>query len=111
MRKGTIALFVVIAFICSATFALAAKAPDTVTMKGATKGTVTFSHKGHIDTAKIACKECHHKGGNQKCDMCHKADCKPGGTPCMKEAAHKKCIGCHKTKNQGPKGCNDCHKK
>jgi hypothetical protein len=114
MRKGTIALFVALAFICSlGTAYAAAKGPASVTMKGATKGAVTFNHKLHSETQKIACKQCHHTGDvSKKCDTCHKAECKPGAKPiCMKDAMHKNCIDCHKKQNKGPKMCNECHKK
>jgi len=121
MRKGTIALVVVVAFIFAVTAAFAAKAPDVVTLKGATKGPVELSHKKHAETMKIACKECHHTMKSpsepvKKCDACHKADAKPGAKPMsLKDAFHTNCWkGCHvKEKQAGKKAptmCNECHK-
>jgi hypothetical protein len=110
MRKGTIALFVALAFMCSLFVGMsyAAKPPaKDLTLKGATKGAVTFSHAKH----KMSCKECHHKGEpTQKCESCHKAAAE-GKTPSLKEAFHKNCQGCHKAQKKGPQTCNDCHKK
>jgi hypothetical protein len=125
MRKGTIALVVALAFLCSLTVAFAAKAPDKVTLKGATKGPVEFTHKTHAETLKIACTECHHvkkdgknvwKQGDpvQKCDACHKATAKPGDKPMgLKEAFHKNCVDCHKKEKaagkKAPVSCTECH--
>lgn len=63
----------------------------------AKKGDVTFNHKLHQDMIKN-CKACHVKT--------------PGKIEGFdKNAAHKMCIGCHKTKNAGPVTCKECHKK
>jgi len=112
MRKGTIALFVALAFLCSlfAGVSIAAKATaptKPLTLKGKTKGPVAFTHVNH----KMDCKECHHKGEpSDKCEKCHKPAAE-GKTPGLKDAFHKNCMGCHKAKKQGPTKCDECHKK
>ncbi|MFH0810505.1 MAG: cytochrome c3 family protein [Pseudomonadota bacterium] len=124
MRRGTIALILVAAFVCAMGVASAAqKAPDTISLKGATKGAVEFTHKKHVDL-KTACADCHHvykdgknvwKQGDpvQKCDACHKTGPKPIA---LKDAFHNNCWkGCHvKEKKAGkpaPTTCTECHKK
>ncbi len=83
-----------LALVCfSASIAMAA---DTITFP--TKmGTVTFPHKAHQQSLK-------------NCKLCHtKAPGKIAGF--NKDAAHKLCISCHKTKGAGPTTCKECHKK
>lgn len=127
MKKGTVAVVVALAFLCTLAVAFAAqKAPDTVSLKGKTKPAVEFTHKKHAEDLKIACKDCHHvykdgknvwKQGDpvQKCGACHKAEGKPGDKPmALKEAFHENCWkGCHvKAKKEGKKAptmCNECH--
>jgi len=111
--KKIVMLVAMVAFLAMASVAFcnpAAPAGD-LSMKGAKKGAVNFSHKIHAEKAGISdCKTCHHKGEPQKCDSCHKE--KAGDAPSMKTAAHKQCKGCHKkSKNKAaPTSCKKCHK-
>ncbi len=71
-------------------------AADVITFP-AKMGNVTFPHKMHQEMLKN-CKLCHEKT--------------PGKIPGFgKDAAHKLCIGCHKSKGKGPTTCTACHKK
>lgn len=115
--KKIVMLVAMVAFLAMASVAFcnpAAPAGD-ISMKGAKKGAVNFSHKLHAEKAGVsACKDCHHKykgeGEPQKCDSCHK-DKKEGKAIKMKDAAHKQCKGCHKkSKNKAaPTKCKACH--
>jgi hypothetical protein len=103
--------FIIVAFVVSLAFLpaslLAQTPPDSVTESGSF-GNVTFSHKDHVATIGD-CKQCHHQGESpvQKCEACHTADSKVA----KKDAYHKNCTECHKSKGKGPTGCMDCHKK
>ncbi len=83
-----------LALVCfSASIAMAA---DTITFP-AKMGAVTFPHKMHQQTVK-------------NCKTCHAT--KPGKIEGFgKDAAHKLCIDCHKSKGKGPTTCKACHKK
>ena len=102
-------------------------APDTVVMKGETKGAVTLSHKKH--SAATECTTCHHESRTekaktsdyQKCTECHT---KPATEPmktALRDAFHNgmakqgSCIDCHvKEAAAGktvPVKCADCHLK
>jgi len=94
----------------------AADAPEKAVLK-AKMGDVTFPHKFHTDTQKVACVTCHHttkEGGTpEKCSKCHGTDPK---APAAKDAFHKVCQDCHKQKNEkegkkAPTKCTECHKK
>ena len=90
MKKIIVALFVAVAFACTAVAAEVMEFP-------ATMGKVTFNHKKHQEALK-ECKLCHEKG--------------PGKIEGFgKEWAHKTCKGCHEEKKAGPTKCNECHKK
>ncbi|MEW6102402.1 MAG: cytochrome c3 family protein [bacterium] len=67
-------------------------------------GSITFSHKRHIE---ISCSKCHHKDIPQSCKNCH---LKPEelNIPKLKGAYHQQCILCHKVM-KGPVECRDCH--
>ena len=105
MKKLIIVVFLIsLAFLPASL--LAQTPPDSVTESGSF-GNVTFNHKTHSTSTE--CKQCHHNGESpvQKCESCHTADSKVS----KKDAYHKNCVECHKTKGAGPTGCMDCHKK
>ena len=120
--KKTANLFVLSAFalvLLGSTGALAA-APDKVVLN-AKLGNVTFAHKTHAETLKIACKTCHHtmKEGETapaKCTTCHGMDAKASKA---QDAFHGKCKVCHKEENEKNKkaapvkcsGAGGCHVK
>jgi predicted CXXCH cytochrome family protein len=91
--KKVMSAMIMVVFAASA--AMAAAAPDTVTMT-AKNGNVAFNHKAHA--AGGDCKSCHGEGTPAKVDL-------------DKAAAHKLCIDCHKAKSAGPTKCGECHKK
>lgn len=75
----------------------AALAGDTIVLKAANVGDVTFPHVKHQELLK-------------DCKICHTAG--PGKIEGFgKDAAHKLCKGCHETKKAGPTKCGECHKK
>jgi len=92
MKKVLSAMIMV---VFAASFALAADAPDTVTLN-AKNGNVAFNHKAH--SAAGDCKSCHGEGTPAKLTL-------------GKEAAHKLCKDCHQAKGAGPTKCGECHKK
>ncbi|MBI5528434.1 MAG: cytochrome c3 family protein [Deltaproteobacteria bacterium] len=116
----------IVAVVLAATFtfvavAFAAAAKDSYTFD-AKNGKVTFNHKAHADkVGQGKCNTCHHSskgdGSDAKgCKECHKAEKgeKDGKeVPAMKDAAHKKCKGCHEkdAEKKAPTKCTDCHKK
>jgi len=116
MRKTT--LFILAAFVLvlvGATGVFAA-APEKVVLN-AKPGNITFPHKAHAETLKIACAICHHttKEGETpvKCSTCHGKDIKALKA---QDAFHKKCQGCHKEMNEkekknAPTKCTQCHVK
>ena len=114
--KKAYALFTFLAFILVVAGSLFAAAPESVVLT-AKNGNVTFPHKAHAETLKIACTSCHHglKEGETpaKCGSCHGVDAK---APKTQDAFHKTCQGCHKTENEknakkAPTKCTECHKK
>ncbi len=116
--KKIVMLVAMVAFLALASVAFCNPAAPSgdISMKGAKKAAVNFSHKLHMEKAGISdCKTCHHKfkgeGEPQKCDSCHKE--KSGKAPSMKTVAHKMCKGCHKKSKDkaAPTSCKKCHKK
>ena len=130
MKKSLMIGLMVAALVCA--FALpsviAGNAPaDTMTLKApadvkATKAPVDFPHKKHEAVAD--CLVCHHKAADKAAikgcvaDGCHvdgskaaKKDPKGFYQAWHSKAAPNSCLGCHKAKNKGPKGCKDCHPK
>ncbi len=114
--KKAVALFSFVAFVMVLATGLLAAAPDKVVLN-AKPGNVTFPHKTHVETLKIACATCHHtmKEGETpaKCTTCHGVDAK---APKAQDAFHKKCQGCHKEQNEkakknAPTKCTQCHVK
>lgn len=115
--KKVSALFTVFAFtLILAGSLLAADAPESIKLT-AKNGDVTFPHKAHAETLKIACTSCHHglKEGETpaKCGSCHGVD---ANAPKVQDAFHKTCQGCHKDENaknakKAPVKCTECHKK
>jgi len=83
-------------------------------------GIVTFTHKKHSKTLKIACQKCHHtwkkgESSGKMCKDCHKAKIE-GNALATKDAFHRRCKGCHDdlkkaSKPAGPTGCIKCHVK
>jgi hypothetical protein len=72
--------------------------------------TVKFPHKKHAVDLLVPCKTCHHRDGDiQGCSKCHKGGKGANGEPSLKDAAHERCIGCHKEKKAGPTACMKCH--
>jgi len=116
MKKATI-LFTFLAFVLVVAGSLFAGAPDSAVLT-AKNGNITFPHKAHAETMKIACATCHHglKEGampDKKCNDCHGVDAKALKA---QDAFHKTCQGCHKTENEknakkAPVKCMECHKK
>lgn len=75
-----------------------ALAADEIILK-ASNGDVKFNHKEHADTIK-------------DCKVCHEGQATPGKIEKFdKNAAHKLCIECHRSKKAGPTKCGECHKK
>ncbi len=97
------------------------KAPDSITIKleGGKLAPVPFSHKTHIEKAKIDCAVCHHKDKDPKapapCVSCHDVKAVKDGASIAKDAFHKQCIECHKEGVKkgvvAPVKCNECHKR
>jgi hypothetical protein len=107
----------------------APKAPDTIVMKDAALGGVTFHHKLHDQRAGGKCDACHHASKaekpetrpNQACRECHT---KPPAAPMKtsrQAAFHNStaqsgvCIDCHKKEvaagKKPPMKCVECHQK
>jgi hypothetical protein len=136
-RRNAWTWLVLAAFLAAAGLAIAATAPDTVTLDKAKQkqGPVVFPHQAHAVGQKIECKTCHHKDADpakavQSCYACHKATKTDLGTRCKtccschkssykdktpdaKPAFHSLCKGCHKTQKQAkaPTKCVECHQK
>ena len=116
MKKLTVLVTFLAFVLVVAGSLLAAGAPESVTLT-AKMGNITFPHKAHAETLKIACATCHHglKEGEtpQKCGACHGVDAKAA---IAKDAFHGKCQTCHKDENaknakKAPVKCGECHKK
>ena len=125
-RRKLWAWLVLAAFLAAVGLAIAATAPDTVTLNKVKDkmAPVVFPHKAHAVDQKIECKTCHHKDADPakavvSCYNCHKAAADAATkAPDAKTAFHTRCQGCHKEKaaaNPNFKGpttkCMDCHKK
>ncbi len=88
--------------------------PPSVTIDQASNvfEAVTFDHEMHLGTTDD-CIDCHHAPQSYKgvagCGSCHK-ETDEGKTLNLEKALHKQCIGCHKKDDQGPTGCDACHK-
>jgi hypothetical protein len=82
-------------------------------------------HYRHVKANQEKCANCHHefnpqlrkleyvKGKESACSYCHK-ETPVDDTSAIKDAAHRQCIGCHRsrianTKQAGPIGCVGCH--
>lgn len=112
--------------------AQAGREPDTVQMKRATIGVVTFEHKVHAHEYKVACETCHHperpgapmKTEHQACSTCHTTKAAPPMKTSNRDAFHDAlarkgtCIDCHVERNAkaamkevAPVRCASCHVK
>jgi hypothetical protein len=136
MKKGLIALAIMLAFAAAAFMTTGAVAQDTKsgkvddvitlsdpTFKRDTKSPVEFNHKEHAVDYKIDCASCHHvykdgknvwKEGDKvaKCAECHTSARKTvDGVPSLYKAFHDNCRDCHKKEKKGPTKCNECHPK
>lgn len=117
-RKCRIVVLVVLALTFAFVAVAFAAAKDSYTFD-AKNGKVTFNHKAHAPKAK--CNVCHHTSkvdGSDavKCGGCHKAEkAEKDGKEVIsiKDAAHKKCKGCHEkdAEKKAPTKCTECHKK
>ena len=108
------------------------KEPDTVLMKRAPLGVVTFEHQLHAHDRKAACATCHHparagvpmKTPHQACSTCHTAKpvapMKTSNRDAYHDALARKgvCIDCHLEANAkaakkvvAPVRCATCHVK
>jgi len=99
MKKVVVSLMALVAF---SGVAFAAAPPETVVIKNAKKGDVTFPHKKHFDAGLLKdCKACHAEATGGKI-----------ATMGMKKG-HDNCKTCHQEKGNGkaPTKCPDCHKK
>jgi hypothetical protein len=80
------------------------------------KSGVVLTHEAHAKKYKIECKSCHHTGKTDKsCASCHAGKAQGKKPGCQEQSLkknpyHINCVGCHKKKKKGPKGCKDCHK-
>lgn len=91
--------------------------PETYTLGRLAKiyEPVAFSHEAHTLMAED-CATCHHHseaGQTPSCDKCHQASSgtEESGTPGLKDAYHRQCMGCHREMDMGPTGCAECHSK
>lgn len=98
--KKILSAVLAVAFISTASYAVAAPPPAEVVLP-AKPGNVTFNHKAHQGQG---CKKCHGEGA-------------PGKIALDQAKAHALCTDCHKEKAKGPadakdaKACGACHKK
>ncbi|RLB07807.1 MAG: cytochrome C [Deltaproteobacteria bacterium] len=122
--KRWVYMVVAVVFLAGGLLSIALAGPEMVKIENKytkrLKKPVTFTHKKHAVTYKIACTECHHEWKKQerkqpqKCAACHKEK-KEGKKLGLKRAYHKNCQGCHKAlKAQGKKTgpttkCSGCH--
>jgi hypothetical protein len=94
----------------------AGNSPETLTLDRLveTYQPLEFSHGMHSLIAED-CATCHHNspaGQTPSCSKCHKVSTAKGTTvPALKDAYHRKCIGCHQEADMGPTGCMECHVK
>ncbi len=69
-------------------------------------GPVNFDHLLHVEVTDN-CVICHHEEKDYEktpaCRECHNTRVD------LKNAYHKQCLACHKTDDQGPTDCEDCH--
>ncbi len=121
----TVVLAVAFAFAFSINVIAADKGPAEMVLKtDAAKKPAKFPHANH--QAKNPCSECHHSksaDGKQlayvdgqkieKCATCHNADMADKKLDSFKDAAHKRCKGCHKAKKSegASTKCTTCHVK
>lgn len=72
-------------------------APEGPVVIETKRGKLEFSHQAH---AKAACAKCH-------------PGAKPPGKIGVKgkDAAHRFCMGCHRSEKQGPQQCTACHER
>jgi hypothetical protein len=107
----------------------APKAPDTLLMRDAALGAVTFHHKLHDQRAGGKCATCHHASKaekpetkpNQACRECHAKPPSAGMKTSRQAAFHNStaqsgvCIDCHKRElaagKKPPVKCAGCHQK
>ncbi len=71
---------------------------------------VEFDHKAHFGYVPD-CRTCHHRDPadiGQKCSGCHGGDPEMMNVP-LRQAYHKKCMGCHSKIGKGPTKCPECH--
>ncbi|MEI6702550.1 MAG: cytochrome c3 family protein [Deltaproteobacteria bacterium] len=97
--KKIVVMLVIVAFAGSAF----AAAPDSMVLKGPTKGDITFGHKKHEDGGLLKdCKACHAEAAGGKIGAMGK------------EKGHAGCLDCHRKTTGNPKvptKCGECHKK
>lgn len=80
------------------------------------KPAVTFQHWKHQDRVDQKCETCHHtRKGDEKPLACSECHGKKEDAPEFKDAMHKSCRECHKTKKaeglNPPTKCSGCHVK
>ncbi|MDI7260485.1 MAG: cytochrome c3 family protein [Thermodesulfobacteriota bacterium] len=119
MKKGLISMGILAGFFLSLLVVSGVFAKDVI-QYNVPYGKVTFTHKKHAETLKIACVKCHHdwkpdQKTGKLCKDCHK-DKTEGKVLSKKDAYHKDCKGCHEeakkaNKPGGPTGCTQCHVK
>lgn len=81
-----------------------------------------FRHEEHNERAGLdACEECHHvyedglrledeSSEDQRCAECHEPQ-PVGRRPGLMKAYHLNCKGCHRSGNNGPVMCGECHRR
>lgn len=127
--KCWIAVFLVAALWAQSPKANAPKAPDSIVMKDAALGSVTFTHKAHAERPGAKCETCHHASKpekpetkpNQACRNCHTKPPAAAMKTSRQAAFHNStaqsgvCIDCHKKELAGgkkpPLKCAECHRK
>jgi hypothetical protein len=90
---------------------------DPSLLAGGTAGPVLWSHARHSEfsSSDMTCKSCHHKNYDPSrpppaCHSCHQSgSAKDPRSLNLAKASHKRCIGCHKEKKNGPTECRGCH--
>ncbi|GIU73179.1 MAG: hypothetical protein KatS3mg004_0266 [Bryobacteraceae bacterium] len=107
----------------------APSAPETITLRDAALGAVTFNHKLHDQRTGGKCQTCHHASKpekpetrpNQPCRDCHTKPPSAGMKTSRQAAFHNPtaqsgvCIDCHKKQaaaaGKAPLKCAECHRK